>query len=206
MANIFRKILGYLNHSYTDEYGEIAANVLQAAEKISTPAESFALSTIHDADAGHQLMMKAAAKVTAKIKNDATLIQNLESYLFETYKRLIFETLRAENRRNEIKKSVSEMSEGDEKRSNQEIERKILLEQIRQRMSPKMRQIFEMLVLGYSFEEMATILGKKSNLLRSQYHKELEKIRTQLEKEATIARIKAGKSINQDLDSELQTE
>jgi DNA-directed RNA polymerase specialized sigma24 family protein len=62
-----------------------------------------------------------------------------------------------------------------------DLDQKILVEQIMTRMDPENRRIAQLLILGYSFEEIAKQDGTASNILRSRYSKQLARIRLELD-------------------------
>jgi hypothetical protein len=63
------------------------------------------------------------------------------------------------------------------------LEERVLLEEIVARMDEQMLQVYERLILGYSFEEIAHEQGKKANVLRSMFSKKLRKIAAEINAE-----------------------
>jgi DNA-directed RNA polymerase specialized sigma24 family protein len=52
----------------------------------------------------------------------------------------------------------------------------ILIEEVMAQMDSWTRTVFELRVLGYQFEEIAQILKMRPNLLRSKFHKGIQKL------------------------------
>jgi hypothetical protein len=149
--------------AYTDEFGHIEPDVYKAAGALwSVRAEQFARSTLGDAPTGLRLMLKAAALVSRKYLEPGMHIENLSAYLFHAYKRLVLAELEKENGRRKRNADIYEelVSRPDEA---DDVNRKILIEQIMRRMDPWTRGVFELLILGYSFEEIGEARGKSGS-------------------------------------------
>lgn len=80
-----------------------------------------------------------------------------------------------------------EQVEGVVARSEGDIARMILVNEIMQRADTWTKEIFWGLVQGYTLEELAEIRHTKANLLRSKLSKNLSRIRKQVEKETRAA-------------------
>ena len=174
MADSPRIAFPTLRETYADEYGPIEAQVYKEAQALWPQAEQFAIRTVGDPQIGINLMYHAAAIVTRIFASEPSKIQSLPGYLFITYKRLVLTELKKENSHRLIEEGLSATMPPET--SAQSVEQKILIEQIRRRMEPKMCKVFELLVLGYSFEEIAPEVGMRANALRSYHSKQIQKI------------------------------
>lgn len=177
-----------LESAYTDELGPIDPEVYQAAGAIWTRwGGRFALRTLKDEPAGLQLMLKAVANVSRRAAQGAPLITNLNSYLSLTYKRLVLAKLEEDSGHRQRERAVAdELPLTDSIVAD--VERKILVQQIIRRMDRWMREVFELLTLGYTFEEIGQSLGMASNVVRSKYQKNLMRLKKQLEGETEEGR------------------
>lgn len=59
------------------------------------------------------------------------------------------------------------------------IDDRILWQELLQKMDSQTRQLFQLRALGHSYEEIARLLGKRANALRSKLDKEIKKLRKQ---------------------------
>jgi DNA-directed RNA polymerase specialized sigma24 family protein len=179
--------------AYTDEYGQIEHEVYIAAGMIWRDAENYALRVLKDTDAGARLMFKAAATVSVKLAQPQNSIQDLTKYLFQTYKRLVLDELKKQRGHARIEtESKSELVSLTVSLS-EDIDRKILIEQIIQRMDPWMRNVFELRSLDHSFDEIAAHLGEKANVIRSRFSKNLANLVKMVQKETQEACDRASK-------------
>jgi len=165
---------------YIDEYGPIEPEVYQAAGALWSQAERFAVQLLHDAPAGLSLMLKAAALVSRKRAENPGQIANIRAYLFQTYKRLVLAEMQKENGHE------AALEAGLEAASHslvEEVDRKILVEQIVRRMDRWTRQVFEWLTLGHTFEEIGQALGKSPPATRNKFRDQLNRLMKQIEAE-----------------------
>jgi DNA-directed RNA polymerase specialized sigma24 family protein len=172
-----------LNAAYLDEFGVIDPEVYTAAGHMWRKGERFALSAIGDAAAGLRLMMRAAAVVTRKRTAPGSAIENLNAYLFQTYKHLVLAVMEKENghRRLDLEHQAESASAPDA--DSRELERRILLQQIVGRMDDWMREVFELLTLGYTYEEIGRLRRERGNVVRSRFSKQLRQLVNRLEAE-----------------------
>jgi hypothetical protein len=96
-----------IKSDYTDEYGQIQVEVYMAAGAIWDAARRFALLTLQDSHTGSKLLFRAAVIVSLKRTEPNVLIEDLKAYLFQTYKHLVLDELRKENRRKEGRSHTS---------------------------------------------------------------------------------------------------
>jgi len=176
-----------LEAGYQDQYGCINPKVYETAASLWPQAANFARFALHDTEAAHSLLMKAAASVTHTINSARTdPIQNLSSYLFTSYKRLVIE----EKRRQERLELVDPASLSEEvtwgENVVEEVERKILVKEIIQKMDPVMRETYEKLALGYSFREIAALRRESSSSVRMRFHRHLHQLIDKVKEEEKL--------------------
>jgi DNA-directed RNA polymerase specialized sigma24 family protein len=166
--------------AYMDEWGAIAPEVHRAAVALRKQAEIFARATLHNEDAGHTLLAKAAAIVTRALNDHPGTITNVPAYLFQTYKRQVLAELDKEKSRERIL-----VEHGGETSLNghdacAELDQQILIRELRKLMDERTREVFDLLVLGHSFEEIGSILGKSSRAVRNNYYDHLNRLKKEL--------------------------
>ena len=124
------------------------------------------------------------SKASEKKRIEHEPIRNLKGYLSVTYKRLLLEELKKGRRQEEFDvPEVRQKIEAEQKSLVDDLERKILVQELVHRMDDKMRYVFERLTLGYAFEEIAAELKTPSNILRSNYNKMLKRLVKQIKDE-----------------------
>lgn len=170
--------------AYTDEFGVIDPQVYKVAQEIWSPAKRFAARYSYDSDKIKELMLKAAAKVSQIHTNQPSEIKNLRSYLYKVYKRLILAGLEKENnRREKFDKWFREQESETEKGEENEINKKILINELRLKMDDWMREVFDLLRLGYSYEELVPRYGSGANVIRSRFSKKLAQLTRMIQTE-----------------------
>jgi len=166
--------------AYLDEWGAVAPEVYQAAESLREQAESYSRATLGAEDAGRTLMAKAAVTVTRALENRPEQIANLDAYLFQTYKRLVLAELEKESARERI---LAERAGEDSQNGHHiaaEMDQYILIEQLRRRMNPRTRMVFDLLTLGHTFEEIGSMLGKSSRAIRNNYYEQVARLKQEV--------------------------
>lgn len=181
-----------IDSDYTDEFGQIQAEIYLAAGAIWDSAKRFALLTLQDPQASSRLVFKAAVIVSLKQKNAGVQIDDLKAYLFQTYKHLVLDELRKENRRKEIQTERRAELESLSVNVTEDIDRKILLEQVVRRMDPWLRKVFEWRCLDYDFDTIAKSLGEKTGVVRSKYSKRVTQLLEKIKDESRRAAEKAS--------------
>lgn len=180
-----------IDSAYTDEFGQIQVEVYMAAGEIRGKVERFAATTLQDSQTGLRLLFRAAAIVSLKLADADTHIEDLKGYLFQTYKNLVLDELRKENRRKEIQTARRAEIESQAINLAEDVDRKILLEQIVRQMDPWLRNVYEWRCLDYDFELIARALGEKPHIVRSKYSKKM----TRLIKEINQATEQAAQNV-----------
>src|SRR5262245_51004028 len=166
--------------AYMDEWGAIAPEVHRAAVSLRTQAEIFARITLHNEDAGHTLLAKAAAIVTRALIENPGSISNLPAYLFKTYKRQVLAELEKEKSHEQILVGHAEKSAINGQSACDDLDQQILIRELRRLMDERTREVFDLLVLGHSFEEIGSILGKSSRAVRNNYYDHLNRLKKAL--------------------------
>jgi DNA-directed RNA polymerase specialized sigma24 family protein len=169
-----------IEQTYTDEFGEIDRDVFATALQIWPQARPLALGILRDEQAGYTLLFKACAQVTRKRADNSAAIENLPAYLFRTWKRLLLYELEKENghRRREAEMAESLPQASDSDADN--LDRKILIQQILKRTDEQTRRIFWYLCLGFTFPEIGEKLGRNPDVLRATYNQQIRKLEKQL--------------------------
>jgi len=180
--------------AYEDVFGEINLDVYNAAGEIWQRGRTFAHATGLDDEIAHTAMIRAVAKVSHRLSQATLNLQTpgeLKAYLFTAFRHCLLDEFKREHPKEVTPVALEEIADqsGGESLAAQ-IERKILLEEIVRHMDPKTRFIYERLILGYSFEEIAEAEGTHSNKLRSRFSKRIKKIASQF----------AGEGVNIQLD------
>lgn len=169
-----------LDARYIDEFGPVDLEVYGAAGQLWPKAERFARRKIGDGAAGMRLMFKAAAIVSRRRSEMAGNITHLSAYLYKTYTRLILAELKGINGRRALE-SAHEAELSPVSDSTEEIERKILIEELCRRMDSWTRKVFELRTLGFGFDMMERELGMKANAIRARFSKQIARIRSEIE-------------------------
>jgi DNA-directed RNA polymerase specialized sigma24 family protein len=163
-----------LDAPYTDEFGCIDKDIHEAAGEIWHWAAAYAINTLGDEASGQLALKKVCANITEKRATGAIRIVKLNAYIQTAFKHEVLAQLKR-------KRSVSiDLSSELLADYGLDIDQKILVEQILARMNPEDRRIAELLILGYSFEEIAKKDGRRSNVIRSRHSKLLKRIKEEL--------------------------
>jgi DNA-directed RNA polymerase specialized sigma24 family protein len=166
--------------AYQDEWGPVAPEVYQAVVSLREQAENYARSTLRAEDAGRTLMAKAAVIVTSVLEDRQEQITNLQAYLFQTYKRLVQAELEKERTREKILvERAGEVSRNGHNASD-ELDQYILIEQLRMRMNQRTRQVFDLLALGHTFEEIGSMIGKSGRAVRNNYYEQVARLKEEV--------------------------
>jgi DNA-directed RNA polymerase specialized sigma24 family protein len=162
--------------SFTDEFGPIDGAVYAAATTLWARAAGLA-SISYDPAASQRLLMKACALVTRKRTTAPDAITNLPAYLYRTWQRLVLEELEKENGHRRIEETLTAEPL---QLSTEELDRRILLQQIIRHMDDWTRRVFDYLALGFSYEEIAVELGGNGHAIRVKYDRQLKALAQRL--------------------------
>ena len=160
---------------FSDEYGRIEPEVYEVARELWPEAKAFAQATLRDAAAGWTLLMKAAANVSRARALRPNEISSLGGYLFKTYKNLILAELR-KIRLHEDLTAQSRPPANLPDATVDEIDRKILVEQLMAEMDQWTRETFALLVLGYTFEEIGRGYKMLGASVRNRFNLSVKKL------------------------------
>ena len=163
-----------LDAPYLDEFGCIDKDIHQAAGEIWRWAAAYAIATLGDEASGQLALKKVCAKITEKRAAGDIQIVKLNAYIQTAFKHEVLAQLK--RKRSANMELTTEPSTG----SGLDIDQKILIEQILARMDLEDRRVTELLILGYSFEEIAKKDGKRSNVIRSRHSKLMKRIKQEL--------------------------
>jgi len=163
-----------LDGPYVDEFGSIDKDIHEAAGEIWHWAAAYAIPTLGDEASGQLALKKVCAKITERRAAGAIQIVNLRAYIQTAFKHEVLAQLKRHRSTN------VELSADPKPDCGLPIDQKILVEQILARMDHEDRRITELLILGYSFEEIARKDGRRSNVLRSRHSKLLKRIKKEL--------------------------
>jgi DNA-directed RNA polymerase specialized sigma24 family protein len=173
MAPHTRTLWPPIEEAYTDEFGPISEDVYECARGLWPRAEAFSLNTLNDGPAGMRLLLKACAQVTRARSEKLTQIDNLPAYLYRAFKRLVLERLEIEKGHRRLE---AEFLPGPAAEESVSLEEKILIQQIMRLMDARTREVFELLLLGYTFEEIGEKYGRSANILRATYSKQIKRL------------------------------
>lgn len=163
-----------LDAPYIDEFGRIDKDIHEAAGEIWHWAAAYAMATLGDEALGQLALKKVCAKITQKRSAGDIQIVKLNAYIQTAFKHEVLAQLK---RKRSVHVDLTAEPLAD---YGLHIDEKILIEQLLARMDPEDRRITELLILGYSFEEIARKDGKHSNVIRSRHSKLLKRIREEL--------------------------
>lgn len=184
---------------YADEFGLVDPEVCAIAGQIWPAAEKLALLKLGDEQIGFRLMIRAVAYVSRKTTEPHSCIRNLRAYLWQSYSHLVYAELKKMNlhRRLEDERSY-EMSPTTQELA-EELDRRIFINQLLQRMDRWTRKVFDWLVLGYGYDIMENELGMKANAIRAKFSKRMNRLRQEIDKECHEAehRVRCTSRLNQ---------
>jgi DNA-directed RNA polymerase specialized sigma24 family protein len=176
-----------IQEGYEDEFGPVDPEVYKLAGTVWPLAQAHILRTINDYDTGQRLLVKAVVIVSRKCAEKPDQITNVKAYLIKTFYHLLLEELEKRSKHDQLETEVVDSIQSIATRSDADIERTILLHEIRQRADKWTREVLSDLVLGYKFEELADKYGMKANRLRSTWSKKLRRLEQQIGKETRAA-------------------
>jgi DNA-directed RNA polymerase specialized sigma24 family protein len=130
---------------------------------------------LQDSSAAFDLMLKAAAKVTARMASGGRKIESLQPYLFQTYKHLVGNE---KAKRLKHEQSLGDFDESLKVNIVADLERKIMLRELFARMTNEDRELANYLMFGYTYDEIAAEIGASSDALRKRFSRLRQKIST----------------------------
>ncbi|MCA1636709.1 MAG: hypothetical protein LC802_24350 [Acidobacteria bacterium] len=171
---------GTLEIGYTDEFGAVAPDVYMSAGRVWRKAQDYAARVLHDFDEARArtLLLKAAAQTTRARDENPHRIDELDGYLFQTFKRVVLAELQKDNNRRRFEGEAHIETEWHAQSSN--VERRILLGELVAAMDEWTRSVFEWLALDYNFDDIARHLGTDVKVLRNRYNRRLTSLMKQI--------------------------
>lgn len=161
---------------YSDEYGRIEPEIYNAATAVWPEAETFAVATLRDGAAGRTLLMKAAANVSRLHNSRPHDITNLRAYLFKSFKYLVLAELKKRRLHEDLNTRAHLEAVSSAEASAEELHRKILVEQLMLAMDPWTREVFELRVLGYDFDEIGRGRRMLGASVRNRFNKSIKEL------------------------------
>jgi DNA-directed RNA polymerase specialized sigma24 family protein len=168
---------------FTRKYGWIDLEVYEIGQSIWPFAKRYGVML--DENHALDLMLRAIASVS-KAKQ-STAIKSLRKYLLTSYKHLVYRAVSKESHQPEI--SMEDLQQDSlAVDALAVLERKILVQQVATRMDYSMRFIFEHLVLGFSFSEIAALdeirkKGWSAHYLRTLFARKMKELTKQIRDE-----------------------
>lgn len=172
-----------LESSYIDEFGLIDRAVYDISRHVWPAVVPYIRRTLRDLYAGQIVMMKATALVTRKINESPQRITSVHGYLYRTFIHLLIEEVEKEGKHAELNLAMLAKTEATAEESDEAVYEKILLHQLLDRADTETRRIFELRMLGHTFEEIAREKKMQSNHLRSEWSKEIRRLAALIESE-----------------------
>lgn len=164
-----------LSSSFKNSFPALTEDVYNAAGGIWPNALKVARHEGLDESDARAAMFKAITRVSNR---EGEKIRSLQNYLFTTYIRLIRRVIDEQKRYTSLE-SINQDISSDEN-VTAIMENDILLGEIVARMDSELRRIYEGLILGYSFEELARKERKKANVLRSRFSRGVRDLALQI--------------------------
>lgn len=171
---------GAVEDRYADEFGLIAPDVYAASCRLWPQARKRAQRMLNDNDTARAqtLLLKAAAQVTRAREGRCDQILELDAYLFQAFKRVLLSEASKDDNRRRFEQHAQLQAELRGQAEN--VERRILLNEIIGLMDEWTRNVFEWLSLNYSFEEIGQHLGADPKVVRNRFHRQLARISRRL--------------------------
>ena len=162
-----------IEKAYADPYGEVDPFVYDIARQIWPSARQLADEMIGDRHLGVDLMLKAVASVSAARRKAE--ITNIRSYLFRAYRNTLLTEC---SKRNGQRKIIDTIAPEPVTQTSEDaaLERRILIDQCRGQMEPWMREVFDLLAIGFTFDELVPKYGNAANAIRSKFSKKLRRL------------------------------
>ena len=105
-----------------------------------------------------------------------TEIADLPAYLYRVWRRLLLAELEKQNGHRRIEKSFSTAPQ----QTTDELDRRILLQQVIGQMDDWTRRVFEYLALDFTYDQIAAELGGHGHAIRMKYDRKLQALAQRL--------------------------
>jgi hypothetical protein len=166
--------------TYSDEYGEINAEVFREAQNVWRYGRLLSLKILGDEQKGQILLMQAAARVSKKVSEENLSITYLRAYLFTTFRRLVSAEAKKEFRHRVLEEKYFECLEELFRHTGiseeEKICQRILIKEIEARMDDWTRRVSRYRELGYEFKDLVSHLGMAENVIRAKYSRNLKNL------------------------------
>jgi DNA-directed RNA polymerase specialized sigma24 family protein len=177
-----------LEDSYVDEFGPIDPNVYSLAAGLWPLATRAILRTIQDLQVGQKLMVKAVAIVSRKLDEQPEKLTNPQAYLFRVFSNLVSEEREKTAKHGQLDMGLLVPSVGLAADSSESVLcRTILVHEILRRADPWTREVFELCILGHTFQEIGRKYGMRANHVRSKWSKQIAKLTDRIQAETKAA-------------------
>lgn len=191
-----------IDSSYIDQFGFIDKEVYSVALAFWPQANRYALSMALDEARARDLMLITVARVS-KIKSERNDIDSVRNYLWLVFKRLLVEELKRNRKFEDSHISFDDLNQpggGPWQHSEipvtgediiERLNKAILIEELLRRMDHETCAIFEKLILGYTFSEIAKSHSQSAPVIRNKFRRRMirlaEQIREQSPDGATLS-------------------
>jgi DNA-directed RNA polymerase specialized sigma24 family protein len=169
-----------LETRYEDESGPVDPEVHRAAGELWPRARRMANDLLGDPATGYGLLQRAVSAVSRLTLHERGRIRDVVPYLFKTYKRLVLAEVEKVNghRLKQIEAAELWHSAGaDPARS---LDRGLLVQELAARLDPWARHVFELLVLGYSFDEIGPLVNRNPHVARNRFRLAVRRVAKQI--------------------------
>ena len=143
-----------------------------------------------------EAVLRSVAKAFQRKGEYASSVEDLESYLFIAFHHRFRRFLRTEQERREVFQSVSEpfnldlLDAAERTEWVSELERKIAVRQITDRMDDWTKKVWQARQYGYSWKEISAWLGVTEHQAKMKFQYGLEKTRGSILRSLKAARVK----------------
>jgi hypothetical protein len=171
---------GVLESEYVDEFGPVAPALYEAAGRIWRRSLTYAARSLPGTDQAstRTLLIKAAAQVTGSTTWRDRQVNDLDGYLFQTFRHLVLAELEKANNRLRLETEARLDAEWVDQSNN--VERRILLGELVAAMDGWTRAVFMWLSLDYTFNEIAGHLDMDPRVVRNKYKRRLAALMKQV--------------------------
>jgi hypothetical protein len=165
-----------LDRAYVDEFGPIAPDVYASAGDLWPQACGYASRILLDNDLARTrtLLLKAAAQVTRARDEKGAQINELNGYLFVTFKHVVHAELEKDKNRRHFEARVSPDVELRGQAEN--VERRILLNEIVAEMDEWTRKVFYWRTLDFTFDEIGRSLDENPKVVRNRFQRRVSRL------------------------------
>lgn len=180
MSRALADALPHLVEGYQDEYGPIDHEIYAEAASLWPTLYHYARKMTADETQAWNLLVKTVARVSQR-RTECGEIVNLRAYVITVFRRLAVDEMKLARRMNLCALDLHSGATVE-----QELDRMILARQLFRRMDPFTREVFELLILGYSFAEIAKIRSVDAAVLRTKFRRRMTRLSQQVKEEEDV--------------------